>query len=163
MYAMVGITVGAVVNIILDPIVIFGFNLGVAGAGWATAISQAVSFCLLLTGCSKGSNIRIRLKNFRLKWEYYYMIFRGGLPSLARQCLQSLATITLNHAAGPFGDAAIAAMGVVQRIAMFGASAMLGFGQGFQPVCGFNYGAGLYDRVKKGFWFCVRCLLLCWW
>lgn len=156
MYAMVGITVGAVVNIILDPILIFGFNLGVAGAGWATAISQGVSFCLLLAGCSKGSNIRIRLKNFRLKWEYYYMIFRGGLPSLARQCLQSLATITLNHAAGPFGDAAIAAMGVVQRIAMFGASAMLGFGQGFQPVCGFNYGAGLYERVKKGFWFCVR-------
>ena len=156
MYAMVGITVGAVVNIILDPILIFGCNLGVAGAGWATAISQGVSFCLLLAGCSKGSNIRIRLKNFRLKWEYYYMIFRGGLPSLARQCLQSLATITLNHAAGPFGDAAIAAMGVVQRIAMFGASAMLGFGQGFQPVCGFNYGAGLYDRVKKGFWFCVR-------
>lgn len=156
MYAMVGITVGAVVNIILDPILIFGFNLGVAGAGWATAISQGVSFCLLLAGCSKGSNIRIRLKNFRMKWEYYYMIFRGGLPSLARQCLQSLATITLNHAAGPFGDAAIAAMGVVQRIAMFGASAMLGFGQGFQPVCGFNYGAGLYERVKKGFWFCVR-------
>ena len=156
MYAMVGITVGAVVNIILDPILIFGFNLGVAGAGWATAISQGVSFYLLLAGCSKGSNIRIRLKNFRMKWEYYYMIFRGGLPSLARQCLQSLATITLNHAAGPFGDAAIAAMGVVQRIAMFGASAMLGFGQGFQPVCGFNYGAGLYERVKKGFWFCVR-------
>ena len=156
MYAMVGITVGAVVNIILDPILIFGCNLGVAGAGWATAISQAVSFCLLLAGCGKGSNIRIRLKNFRLKWKYYYMIFRGGLPSLARQCLQSLATITLNHAAGAFGDEAIAAMGVVQRIAMFGASAMLGFGQGFQPVCGFNYGAGLYERVKKGFWFCVK-------
>ena len=156
MYAMVGITVGAVVNIILDPVLIFGFNMGVAGAGWATAISQAVSFCLLLAGCGKGSNIRIRLKNFRFRWKYYYMIFRGGLPSLARQCLQSLATITLNHAAGPYGDAAIAAMGVVQRITMFGASAMLGFGQGFQPVCGFNYGAGLYDRVKKGFWFCVK-------
>ena len=156
MYAMVGITVGAVVNIILDPILIFTFDMGVAGAGWATAISQAVSFFLLLAGCSKGSNIRIRLKNFRLRGKYYYMIFRGGLPSLARQCLQSLATITLNHAAGPFGDAAIAAMGVVQRIAMFGASAMLGFGQGFQPVCGFNYGAGLYERVKKGFWFCVK-------
>lgn len=155
-YAMVGITVGAVVNIILDPVLIFGCKLGVAGAGWATAISQAVSFCLLLVGCSKGSNIRIRIRNFRLKWHYYYMIFRGGLPSLARQSLASLATISLNHAAGPFGDAAIAAMGVVQRITMFGASTMLGFGQGFQPVCGFNYGAGLYDRVKKGFWFCVR-------
>ena len=156
MYAMVGITTGAVLNIILDPIMIFAMNLGVAGAGWATSISQAVSFTILLIGCGKGSNIAIRLRNFRLHWHYYYMIFRGGLPSLARQCLSSIATICLNRAAGPYGDAAIAAMSVVQRIMMFGASTMLGFGQGFQPVCGFNYGAGLYDRVKRGFWFCVK-------
>lgn len=155
-YAMVGITTGAVLNIILDPILIFWANLGVAGAGWATIISQFVSFCLLLAGCCKGSNIRIRFKNFRFKWHYYYEIIRGGLPSLARQCLASLATITLNNAARPYGDVVIAAMSVVQRISMFGASAMLGFGQGFQPVCGFNYGAGLHDRVKKGFWFCVK-------
>ena len=155
-YAMIGITTGAVLNIILDPIMIFTMGLGVAGAGWATIISQFVSFTLLLIGCSKGSNIRIRFRNIRLKGHYFYMILRGGLPSLARQCLSSLATICLNHAAGSFGDEAIAAMSVVQRISMFGASAMLGFGQGFQPVCGFNYGAKLYDRVKKGFWFCVK-------
>ena len=156
MYAMVGITVGAVLNIILDPILIFNAGVGVAGAGWATIISQFVSFCLLYIGCSKGSNIRIRLRNVRMKWYYFVMIFKGGLPSLARQCLASLATISLNHAARPMGDAVIAAMGVVQRITMFGASAMLGFGQGFQPVCGFNYGAKLYDRVRKGFWFSVK-------
>ena len=158
MYAMVGITTGAILNIVLDPLLILPqfMNLGVAGAGWATIISQFVSFCLLYLGCSKGSNIRIRLRNFRLRWYYFVMIFKGGLPSLARQCLASLATICLNHAARPFGDAVIAAMGVVQRIAMFGASTMLGFGQGFQPVCGFNYGAKLYDRVKKGFWFCIK-------
>ena len=156
MYAMVGIASGAVLNIILDPILIFVFDMGVGGAGLATSISQLFSFILMLIGCSKGGNIPIKLKNFRLKGHYYYMIFRGGLPSLARQSLASLATICLNHAAGGFGDAAIAAMGVVQRIAMFGASTMLGFGQGFQPVCGFNYGAGLYDRVKKGFWFCIK-------
>ena len=158
MYAMVGITTGAILNIILDPLLILPqfMNLGVAGAGWATIFSQFVSFCLLYLGCSKGSNIRIRLRNFRLRWYYFVMIFKGGLPSLARQCLASLATICLNHAARPFGDAVIAAMGVVQRIAMFGASTMLGFGQGFQPVCGFNYGAKLYDRVKKGFWFCIK-------
>jgi putative MATE family efflux protein len=158
MYAMVGITTGAILNIILDPLMILPqfMNMGVAGAGWATIISQFVSFCLLLAGCSRGSNIRIKIKNFRLKWYYYYQIFRGGLPSLARQCLASLATICLNNVARPMGDAVIAAMGVVQRISMFGASAMLGFGQGFQPVCGFNYGAGLYERVKKGFWFCVK-------
>ena len=160
MYAMAGITTGAVLNIILDPIMIlpWGLDMGVAGAGWATIISQFVSFCLLLVGCSKGGNIRIKLKNFRLKTHYYYQILRGGLPSLSRQCLSSLATISLNNVivAKEMGDAVTAAMGVVQRIAMFGASAMLGFGQGFQPVCGFNYGAGLHDRVKKGFWFCVK-------
>jgi Na+-driven multidrug efflux pump len=163
MYSMVGITIGAVLNIILDPLLILPqfLNLGVAGAGWATSISQTVSFCILLIGCNKGSNIHIRLTSFRLKWHYYHMIFRGGLPSLARQCLSSLAAISLNHSiaavlSGVQCDAAIAAMGVVQRIAMFFASVMLGFGQGFQPVCGFNYGAGFYDRVKKGFWFCVK-------
>ncbi len=161
MFAMIGTTSGAVLNIILDPIFIFNLDLGVAGAGWATIISQFVSFCLLLIGCSRGSNLRIRLKNMRLQWFYYKMIFKGGLPSLARQSLASLATICLNHSAGSFGDAAIAAMGVVQRITMFGASAMLGFGQGFQPVCGFNYGAKLYDRVRKGFWFCVKVATAC--
>ncbi len=155
-YAMIGITSGAVLNIILDPIMIFVLELGVAGAGWATIIGQFVSFCLLLAGCSKGGNVPIRFRNIRLRWYYYCMIFKGGLPSLSRQCLSSLATICLNHAAQPYGDAAIAAMGVVQRITMFGASTMLGFGQGFQPVCGFNYGARLYDRVKRGFWFCVK-------
>ena len=155
-YAMVGIVSGAILNIALDPLLIFVFNLGIAGAGWATIISQFVSFCLLLYGCTRGSNIHISIRNVRLKWHYFRMIIRGGLPSLARQSLASIATICLNHAAQPYGDAAIAAMGVVQRITMFGASTMLGFGQGFQPVCGFNYGAGLYSRVKAGFWFCVR-------
>ncbi len=155
-YAMYGIVTGAVINVALDPLLIFAFDLGIAGAGWATIFSQFVSFCLLYLGCSKGSNIRIRICNVKFRFHYFRMIFKGGLPSLARQCLASLATICLNHAAQPYSDAAIAAMGVVQRITMFGASAMLGFGQGFQPVCGFNYGAGLYKRVKDGFWFCVK-------
>lgn len=155
-YAMVGISIGAVLNIILDPIMIFTMDLGIAGAAWATIISQFVSFCLLLIGTHRGGNISVRLCNFRFKAHYYGMIVKGGLPSLARQSLASVATIALNHAAGPYGDAAIAAMGVVQRITHFGASAMLGFGQGFQPVCGFNYGAKLYSRVKKGFWFCFK-------
>ena len=155
-YSMVGITAGAVLNIALDPLMIFTFRLGVAGAGWATIISQFVSFVLLLIGCSKGGNIHIHIKNLKINGFYLLQILKGGLPSLARQSLASLATICLNHAAGPFGDAVIAAMGVVQRIMMFGASAMIGFGQGFQPFCGFNYGAGLYERVKKGFWFCVK-------
>ena len=155
-YAMVGITSGAVLNIALDPLLIFTFRLGVAGAAWATIISQFVSFCLLLAGCAKGGNLHIHISRVQLKPPYYVQIVRGGLPSLARQGLASVAAICLNRAAGPYGDAAIAAMGVVQRIMMFGGSAMIGFGQGFQPVCGFNYGARLYHRVKEGFWFCVK-------
>ena len=155
-YSMVGIVVGAVLNIILDPIMIFVMNLGVAGAGWATILSQLVSFCLLLGGTRRGGNIRMNLANFRFSGFYFSWIFKGGLPSLARQGLASVATICLNNAAMGYGDVAIAAMSVVQRITMFGASAMIGFGQGFQPVCGFNYGAGLYSRVRKGFWFCVK-------
>lgn len=155
-YAMVGIASGAVLNIGLDPLLIFVFGMGVAGAAWATIISQFVSFCLLLVGCTKGGNLHIHISRVQLKWSYFEMIIKGGLPSLARQGLASVATICLNRAAGPFGDAAIAAMSVVQRIMMFGGSAMIGFGQGFQPVCGFNYGAKLYHRVKEGFWFCVK-------
>ena len=155
-YAMVGIIAGAVLNIGLDPLLILTFQMGVAGAGLATIISQFVSFVILLIGCTRGSNIRISIKNIRLTWRYIWQIIKGGLPSLARQALASLATICLNHAAQPFGDAVIAAMGVVQRIMMFGASAMIGFGQGFQPFCGFNYGAKRYSRVRKGFWFCVK-------
>ena len=155
-YAMVGIASGAVLNIGLDPLLIFVFGMGVAGAAWATIFSQFVSFCLLLIGCTKGGNLHIHISRVQLKWPYYAMIIRGGLPSLARQGLASVATICLNQAARSYGDAAIAAMSVVQRIMMFGASAMIGFGQGFQPVCGFNYGARLYHRVKEGFWFCVK-------
>jgi len=162
-YSMMGITAGAVLNIGLDPLLIFGFHMGVAGAGWATIISQLVSFCVLLAGCYRGGNIPMNLKKVQFKWFYFRTIIQGGLPSLARQGLGSLATICLNHAAGGYGDAAIAAMSVVQRIMMFGGSAMIGFGQGFQPVCGFNFGAKLYDRVKRGFYFCVKisaCILL---
>lgn len=155
-YAMVGITSGAVLNIVLDPLLIFTLGLGVAGAAWATIISQFVSFCLLLAGSARGGNLQIRFSHMQWKLSYYVQIVRGGLPSLARQGLASVATICLNRAAGAYGDAAIAAMGVVQRIMMFGGSTMIGFGQGFQPVCGFNYGAKLYKRVKEAFWFCVK-------
>ena len=155
-YAMVGIVVGAVLNIGLDPLLIFVCNMGVAGAGLATIISQFVSFCLLYIGCRRGGNISINLRRVKCKSVYFSNIFQGGLPSLVRQGLASVATMCLNHAAGIYGDAAIAAISVVQRIMMFGASAMIGFGQGFQPVCGFNFGAKLYDRVRQGFWFCVK-------
>ena len=104
----------------------------------------------------KGGNIRIRFQNFRPSLHFYKEVIRGGIPSLCRQGLASIATICLNHAAGNYGDAAIAGMSIVTRVMMFANSALIGFGQGFQPVCGFNYGAKKYKRVLDAFWFCVR-------
>ena len=155
-YAMIGITSGGVLNVILDPIFIFVFDLGISGAAIATILSQFVSFCLLLVGLRVSKCIPIHLRNVRLTALRLREIMGGGLPSLFRQGLGSIATTTLNIAANPYGDAAIAAMSVVSRIMMFANSALIGFGQGFQPVCGFNYGADKYDRVKKAFWFCVK-------
>lgn len=155
-YAMIGITSGALINIVLDPLLIFGMNMGVAGAALATSLSQMVSFFLLLAGTNRAGNIQIRLSNFMPTRENFREIFRGGVPSLARQGLNSLATVCLNLAAGGYGDAAIAAMSIVSRVMMMAVSAIIGFGQGFQPICGFNYGAGRYDRVRRAFWFCVK-------
>lgn len=159
-YAMVGIVTGAVLNIGLDPFLIFVCDMGVAGAALATTISQTVSFALLLLMSRRGGNIRIHLRNFSPKWYYFKEIFRGGFPSLCRQGLGSIAQICMNRAAGfyggEFGDAAIAAMSIVNRVGMFANSALIGFGQGFQPVCGMNYGGKKYDRVREAFFFCVK-------
>ena len=140
-YSMIGITAGAVLNIGLDPLFIFVFDMGISGAALATILSQFVSFCLLLAGVRFSGCIPIHPRNIRLSRHRLLEITGGGLPSLFRQGLGSVATMTLNIAANPYGDAAIAAMSVVSRIMMFANSALIGFGQGFQPVCGFNYGA----------------------
>ncbi len=162
-FGMIGMGVGAVLNIALDPLFIFVLDMGVSGAALATILSQIVSFCLLLHGCTRGGNIAISLKNFSPSWARYKEIARGGTPSLFRQGLGSVATICLNFAAGIYGDAAIAGMSIVTRVLQFANSAIIGLGQGFQPVCGFNYGAKLYGRVRKAFWFTVSlafCVLL---
>ncbi len=155
-FAMIGITSGAVLNIVLDPILIFKLEMGVTGAALATIISQFISFLLLLWGIGRSSAIKIRFRNFKPSMYFYREIIAGGTPSLCRQGIASVATICLNFAAKPYGEIAIAAMAVVSKIAMFANSTIIGFGQGFQPVCGFNYGAGLRKRVLKAFWFCVR-------
>ena len=156
LYGMVGMLTGAVVNIILDPILIFGFDMGVAGASLATMCSQMLGFGLLLAGCYRKGNIPVRLRNLSVRMADVRFIAVTGFPSLCRQGLASIAAVSLNQMAGSFGDAAIAAMSIVQRVGMFGMSALLGWGQGFQPVCGFNYGARRYDRVRRAFWFCVK-------
>ena len=155
-YAMVGIVSGAVINVVLDPILIFVCDMGISGAALATVVSQICSFILLLYMGRRGRNIRIRYRNFTPTLAFIKEIIGGGTPSLTRQGLASVATILLNVAAGAYGDAAIAGMSIVTRISMFINAFLIGFGQGFQPVCGFNYGAGLYARVRQGFWFCVK-------
>ena len=154
--AVIGITSGALLNVALDPFLIFVMKMETAGAGLATAISQTVGFVLLFFLSGKKDGIKIRFRDYRFRLSGLLEIGAGGLPSLGRQGMASIAVICLNNAAKPYGDSAIAAMSVVSRVTMIAGSALIGFGQGFQPVCGFNYGAGLYDRVKKAFWFCVR-------
>ena len=154
--AMVGLTAGGVLNMALDPLFIFVFDMGIAGAALATIVSQAVSFGILYFQIKKYSAITLRFRDFRPGVRMYSAITRAGLPSLLRQGIASVGTICLNTAARPFGDAAISAMAIIGRITMFSNSAMLGFGQGFQPVCGFNYGAKRYDRVKKGYFFLIK-------
>ncbi len=163
--SMVGIVSGAVLNVLLAPLFIFYFGMGISGAAVATVLCQAFSFFLLLAMDRRLSSVPIRLGNFSSSGTYVYEVIRGGSPSFSRQALACLATLLLNHAAGAYGDAAIAAMSIVTRTCFFLFSFLLGIGQGFQPVCGFNYGAGNYARVRQGYWFCVRIgtlfLLLC--
>ena len=156
-YGMFGIGIGGLLNIALDPLFIFTFNMGVAGAGLATSLSQLVSFIILLIMGTRGGNIRIRFKNFIPSKTLYLEILKGGTPSLFRQGLSSISVICLNGVANAIaGTALVAGMGVAQKIMHFIFSILLGIGQGFQPICGYNFGAKCYDRVKKAFWFCVK-------
>ena len=154
-FAMFGIVTGAILNVILDPLLIFTCGLGVSGAAWATVIGQAVSFVILFLMTRRGENIAIHFRNFSPSLQRYKEIFYGGSPSMMRQGLACIATMSLNLAAGAYGDSAIAAMSIVGRIAMLSFAVVIGLGQGFQPVCGFCYGAGLYDRLKEAYRFTV--------
>ncbi len=157
MYSMIGLMCGAVMNIILDPLLILGFHMQVRGAAIATIMGQLTSFIVLLIGTTRGENIKMSLKNVHINWHYTKEIINGGSPSLFRQGLAAISTLLLNRVAGSIGsDAAIAGMSVAGRLMLMMGSALIGFGQGYQPVCSFNYGAGLYKRVREGFIFCVK-------
>ena len=149
-YAMFGLTAGGILNILGDYILVTKLNMGVFGAGLATAVSQLVSFLILLVMFRKMSQSRIDVKLVSRDWKVYAAICRVGFPSLIRQGLTSVTTGILNNLTKPFGDAAIAAMSVVSKYSMFLMCVGLGMGQGFQPVAAFNYRAQKYDRVKKG-------------
>ena len=149
-YAMFGLTAGGILNILGDYILVVKLEMGVFGAGLATAASQMVSFLILLYMFRRMAQSRLSFKAVSKGIGVYISICRVGLPSLIRQGLTSVTTGVLNNLTKPFGDAAIAAMSVVNRYSMFLMCVGLGMGQGFQPVAAFNYRAKLYDRVKKG-------------
>lgn len=154
--AMIGLTTGGILNIILDPIFIYKFDMGIAGAGLATGFSQCISFSILLSMFLRGkTQSRLIFTRFIANLKQLPLIMQTGFPSLIRQGLNSVASMCLNHYAGFYGDSAIAAMSIVNRICFFIFAVGLGIGQGFQPVCGFNYGAKRFDRVKKAFYFTV--------
>ncbi|MCR4692967.1 MAG: MATE family efflux transporter [Firmicutes bacterium] len=160
-YAMIGITSGAILNIGLDPLLIFTFKMGTAGAALATLLSQVISFFILLSFFFTGKSA-IKLSVFKISHSIsiYLNIFKTGLPSLARQGFASVGVMLLNRGAAAYGDAAVAAMSIVGKVFMMIFAVMLGIGQGYQPVLGINYGAKKYERVKQAFYFTFFLTLL---
>jgi Na+-driven multidrug efflux pump len=153
---MIGLTAGGFLNLLGDPFFIFICHMGVAGAGISTFLSQIISFLLLLIMFFVGkTQSRLSFRYVTKRPNDMWIIVNTGMASLIRQGLNSVATMLLNHQAAVYGDAAVAGMSIVNRVTFFVFAVGLGIGQGFQPVSAFNYGAGKYSRVKKGFYFTV--------
>ena len=169
-FAMIGLVTGGVLNIALDPLFMFVFGLGTAGAGIATALSQSISFCILLSMFLRGKTVsQFRLSAVTREARDFGRILLGGAPSFGRQGLNSIGGMLLNLAARSYGDAAVAGMSIVSRIFMFIISVAIGVGQGLQPVASFNYGARKYRRVRQAAIFTIEaafCMVvlvgLCW-
>ena len=170
-FAMIGLVTGGVLNIALDPLFMFVFGLGTAGAGIATALSQSISFCILLSMFLRGKTVsQFRITAVTREARDFGHILLGGAPSFGRQGLNSIGGMLLNLAARSYGDAAVAGMSIVSRIFMFIISVAIGVGQGLQPVASFNYGARKYRRVRQAAIFTIEaafCMLvvlvgLCW-
>lgn len=156
---MIGLMSGAIINMIGDPIFMFSLKMGIAGAGLSTALSQLISFSILLSMFIRGkTETIISFKKAKLvTMSVLFNIMATGFPSLLRQALNSITTVLLNNRCAKYGDAAVAAMSIVSRIVFFAFSVALGVGQGFQPVSAFSYGAKKYDRLRKAFQF--ACLM----
>ena len=170
-FAMIGLVTGGLLNIALDPLFIFGLGMGTAGAGLATALSQTISFCILLSMFLRGKTVsQFRITAVTREARDFGRILLGGAPSFGRQGLNSIGGMLLNLAARSYGDAAVAGMSIVSRIFMFIISVAIGVGQGLQPVASFNYGARKYRRVRQAAIFTIEaafCMLvvlvgLCW-
>lgn len=152
-----GLATGGILNIILDPIFIYGFNMGISGAGAATLLSQCVSLTILISFFLFGkSDLNVSLQGISCSPRTYLAILKQGMPSFFRQGVLSVSTMALNYNAKLYGDAAVAALSVVTKVFMVIQSVVIGFGQGFQPVLGYNYGAKRLDRVKEAVIFSVK-------
>lgn len=156
--AMWGLCAGGIINIVLDPLLIFTLDMGIAGAALATVLSQFVSFAVLLSAFLRGRSIvRLSLRYVSRRPGEYLTILRMGLPTICRQGLGSLASALMNIQAAPFGDASMAALTIANKVYMLIHNVVVGIGQGFQPVAGYNYGAGNRRRVRSAF--AVTCTL----
>lgn len=162
---MCALLTGAVLNIALDPLFIYVFDLGVAGAAIATAISQVVSTCVYLTYIfRKKSVFHFRVKDCTYTKKTMSEIFKIGIPTLVFQILTSVSISLINNAAGDYGDSAIAGMGVVTRLISMGSLSVFGFIKGFQPIAGYSYGAKKFDRLREAIktsilWSTVFCVI----
>lgn len=155
--AVFGLATGGVLNIILDPVFIYLFDMGIGGAGAATLLSQCVSLSILTSFfLRKKSDLRVSPVCVSRSPRTYLAILKQGMPSFFRQGVLSVATMALNYNAKLYGDAAVAALSIVTKVFMVIQSIVIGFGQGFQPVLGYNYGAKRLDRVKQAVWFSIR-------
>ncbi len=152
-FGTIGLMIGAVINIFGDMVLMFGLHLGIAGAGISTAVSQVISFSILLSMfLRRKTQTKISVKYVARDFKTVWNIIGTGFPSLLRQTLNSVATMLLNRTAGVYGDEAVAAMSIVSRISFFPMAVAIGIGQGFQPISSFNYGANRKKRVRKAFW-----------
>ena len=155
--SVIGLGTGGILNILLDPLFIFGLDLGISGAAIATLLSQCVSMCILASFfILKKSDLRVSPARISRSPKVYIGILKQGMPSFFRQGIMSVSTMTLNWNARIFGDAAVTALAIVSKVFTFIQSVTIGFGQGFQPVLGYNYGAGRLDRVKESVVFSIR-------
>ena len=152
-----GLATGGILNMVLDPIFIYLFDMGIGGAGAATLLSQCISLSILTSFfLLKKSELRVSPAYISRSPRTYLSILKQGMPSFFRQGVLSAATMAANYNARIYGDAAVAALAIVTKIFNLIQSVIIGFGQGFQPVLGYNYGAGRLDRVKEAVWFSIK-------
>ena len=154
-YSMIGMVSGCFVNVVLDPLFIYTFSMGVAGAAIATGLSKMTSFIILLLPFLRHSSLlELKPKLFTPKKEIYLEIARIGIPTFLRSSMLAVSSIVINNVAGTFSDSALAASSVANKATKLVSSGIMGLGQGFQPVAGYNWGAKKYGRVRKAFWVC---------